>query len=106
MYQIVAISSKHPAELSLNLWIQRDAVSVGAVYLIVTALSSPMHIGFRVAAGTVAVMLIFALAHSRPRVPPETGRLNSGWSRATTSLVRTRRNTNCSVSASEEDGRN
>ncbi len=78
MYEIVAIGSKHSPELSLNFRIQRDAVDVRVVNVILAALSSPVHIGFRVAAGAVVVVLIFALAHSRPRGHPETARLNSG----------------------------
>ncbi|MGD9656514.1 MAG: hypothetical protein AB7U61_02570 [Methylocystis sp.] len=44
MYKIVAIGSKHVAELSLNLWIQLDAVYVGAVDVILAAFGGPMRI--------------------------------------------------------------
>lgn len=72
MYQIIAIGSKHAPELSLYFGIQHDAVNVRAVNVILAALGSPVHIGIHVAAGAVIVVLIFALAHSRPRGHPET----------------------------------
>ena len=69
MNQIVAIGSKHSPELILNFWIQRDSVNDGAVNIV---LRSPIRIRFRVAAWAIVIVLIFALAHSRPRGHLET----------------------------------
>ena len=99
MNQIVAISSKHSPELSLNFWIQRDSVNDGAVNVV---LSSPISdqiprrgMGHRYRAD-------FRVgSFSTPRSPRDSPRTR-GTAR-TTSLAETRRNTNCSVIAIEEE---
>lgn len=71
MYQIVAIGPKHPAELSLYLGIERDAVGIGAINIVLAAaFAGPAQLRFGVAARAVVIVLIFALAHFAPELTP------------------------------------
>jgi len=86
MYQIIAISPEHSAELSLYLRIERDAVGVGAINIVLATFAAPVQLRFRVVAGAVVIVLIFTLAHFDPELTPRLAARTRG-DRVTASLL-------------------